>query len=197
MIQSIATRRRVNPATPKQFAFIKTLLAEREIDSDEQALVDAARERAQRGEMSTKDASGMIEWLMTLPKQQQSSEGGEQGGGDPEPGIYVHDDALYRVKISKAGHAYAQRWDDGTWEYVGRSAPFRSLSEQISAERAAEFGHVTGQCVFCMRELTDERSIAAGYGPVCADYYSLPWGGYVISHDDVPSTPLPRLAENE
>lgn len=38
------------------------------------------------------------------------------------------------------------------------------------------YGQITGQCCFCGRELTDKRSIAASYGPVCADRYGLSWG---------------------
>ena len=45
---------------------------------------------------------------------------------------------------------------------------------------AAKYGVESGNCLFCSRELTDERSNpalgGAGYGPVCAKKYSLPWG---------------------
>jgi len=34
----------------------------------------------------------------------------------------------------------------------------------------------TGNCCFCRRELTDKRSTEVGYGPICADHFSLPWG---------------------
>jgi hypothetical protein len=44
------------------------------------------------------------------------------------------------------------------------------------AEAAAEYGHLTGVCCFCGRRLTDERSTAVGYGPICAGHYGLPWG---------------------
>lgn len=40
---------------------------------------------------------------------------------------------------------------------------------------AAEYGKLTGRCCFCGRGLDDERSTAAGYGPVCAKHYGLPW----------------------
>lgn len=40
---------------------------------------------------------------------------------------------------------------------------------------AAEYGKLTGCCCFCGRGLDDERSTAAGYGPVCAKHYGLPW----------------------
>jgi len=39
------------------------------------------------------------------------------------------------------------------------------------------YGQRTGRCSFCARELTDARSVTVGYGPVCAGYYGLPWGG--------------------
>jgi hypothetical protein len=44
------------------------------------------------------------------------------------------------------------------------------------AKVAGEHGHRTGQCCFCNRPLTDERSTEVGYGPVCADTFALPWG---------------------
>jgi len=45
------------------------------------------------------------------------------------------------------------------------------------AGTAAAYGRATGVCSFCARQLTDERSVSVGYGPICADTYSLPWGG--------------------
>ena len=44
------------------------------------------------------------------------------------------------------------------------------------AEVAASYGKSTGNCCFCNRKLTDERSTYVGYGPVCAEHYSLPYG---------------------
>ena len=42
--------------------------------------------------------------------------------------------------------------------------------------KAKAYGQYVGSCCFCSRELTDQRSITAGYGPVCADRYGLAWG---------------------
>lgn len=42
---------------------------------------------------------------------------------------------------------------------------------------AGEYGKLTGRCCFCGRELTDERSTAVGYGPICAKRFGLIWGG--------------------
>lgn len=44
------------------------------------------------------------------------------------------------------------------------------------AGTAAKYGRMTGHCCFCRLALTDERSVAVGYGPVCADAWDLPWG---------------------
>lgn len=44
------------------------------------------------------------------------------------------------------------------------------------AKVAQVYGTLTGSCCFCAKELTDARSVSVGYGPVCADHYSLPWG---------------------
>lgn len=68
----------------------------------------------------------------------------------------------------------------------GVFSPGRDLSEGVRAFLVtlaadpvgviAAYGHATGECSFCARELTDERSVTVGYGPICADHYGLPWG---------------------
>jgi len=49
------------------------------------------------------------------------------------------------------------------------------------AATASAYGRRTGRCCFCGRELTDGRSVAVGYGPICAPRYGLPWGDITIS----------------
>ncbi len=44
------------------------------------------------------------------------------------------------------------------------------------AEFAAEKGKEGGCCIFCRKALTDERSLAVGYGETCAGHYGLEWG---------------------
>lgn len=48
---------------------------------------------------------------------------------------------------------------------------------QMPVQTAKAHAELTGNCCFCKQTLTDERSVQAGYGPVCADNYGLPWGG--------------------
>jgi len=40
---------------------------------------------------------------------------------------------------------------------------------------AVASGHASGACCFCSRQLDDPRSVAHGYGPICAGHYGLPW----------------------
>lgn len=43
-------------------------------------------------------------------------------------------------------------------------------------QAATAYGRLTGECCFCGKQLTDDRSVAVGYGATCADHYGLPWG---------------------
>lgn len=55
-------------------------------------------------------------------------------------------------------------------------------------------GKETGNCCYCWRELTDPRSLAVGYGPICAGKYGLPWGDKKIN-DDVDKKIADALAD--
>jgi hypothetical protein len=63
----------------------------------------------------------------------------------------------------------------------GRDAP-DDLGDKLRAfaadpERVAgDYGRLHGACCFCRKALSDERSTAVGYGPICADHFGLPWG---------------------
>ena len=49
------------------------------------------------------------------------------------------------------------------------------------AKVAGEHGHASGNCCFCRRELTTTESLAAGFGPVCAENFGLPWGNKIAA----------------
>jgi hypothetical protein len=54
-----------------------------------------------------------------------------------------------------------------------------ALVERLAADPvgvATEHGKASGACCFCSRELTDARSLAVGYGPICATNFRLPYG---------------------
>jgi hypothetical protein len=41
---------------------------------------------------------------------------------------------------------------------------------------ARNYGKLMGSCCFCSLPLNTEESLHAGYGPVCAEHFHLPWG---------------------
>ena len=79
-------------------------------------------------------------------------------------------DAFWFGRINRDGTVFASRG----WKPEVESA----LSELAldPAKVASQHGIATGQCCFCNIELSDKRSRAVGYGPICAEKYGLPWG---------------------
>lgn len=81
-------------------------------------------------------------------------------------------------------------FDDRTWYgrittggafQPGRDCPSEvtEILERFAADPAGQaktHGQKYGNCCFCQRELVTTESLAAGYGPVCAERYGLPWG---------------------
>ena len=70
---------------------------------------------------------------------------------------------------------------DGAWQLPNKevASEVQLLVQAFAkapAETAAAHGHMSGNCAFCLKNLTDERSLDAGYGPVCAGNFGLPWG---------------------
>lgn len=104
---------------------------------------------------------------------------------------------------------YGRVTKDGKWD-VNRSLQviakdrLQSIANLLKrlaknpAEVAAEYGRLTGNCCFCMHALDDARSIAVGYGPVCAERYGLPWGKGVVKtrlrgkEPAAPAAPVPH-----
>src|SRR5215469_9949471 len=63
------------------------------------------------------------------------------------------------------------------------SDPARAAYRYSKATARPVGDQLIGNCCFCGQTLTDNRSLAVGYGPICADHFGLPWG-------DVKSIPL-------
>jgi hypothetical protein len=61
----------------------------------------------------------------------------------------------------------------------GMTGAVRTLLITLAGDPAGTaqvHGALTGNCCFCGRELTTKESVGAGYGPVCASKWRLPWG---------------------
>jgi len=81
------------------------------------------------------------------------------------------DGTVVRVQESRtSGKLYGKVWQDGSFEYA--AGALRDIVRPLTLEEAAAFGHETGRCCVCARELTDPASIAAGIGPVCAGRFA-------------------------
>lgn len=161
------------PASEKQLRFIEALRRDRD-DTGMGPTPD---------DLSMTRARAAIDWLLKRPYRQTERP-------EYEPGYYRQIDTSYlvyvKVKRSKSsGRLYGtvctltgpDAIEDGApikWQYA--PGILRRELEPISAADAAQFGHSTAVCIYCAQRLTDERSVAVGYGPVCAANNGLPWG---------------------
>lgn len=110
-----------------------------------------------------------------------------------EEGFYYIPTSGEYVKVLRSensGRLYTKVWtptvvedgdgnvidEGGSWEYTVGLLRLMHAGQKVNAETAGLFGDLYSRCVFCSRKLTDDRSIAVGYGPDCAEHQGLPWG---------------------
>lgn len=92
-------------------------------------------------------------------------------------GVYFKDGRYIKAQKSKSGGGmYGKIWEDGHWSYAPGLLAGITAEMALTAEQAKAWGDATHHCIYCGLELTDDRSITAGYGPKCASNYGLPWG---------------------
>jgi len=80
---------------------------------------------------------------------------------------------------------FGRLFPDGRWQQ-GRAATQEVLDlvarlARDPAKVASEYGRLTGNCCFCRKALSDERSTAVGYGGTCAKHFDLPWGSVIYT----------------
>lgn len=90
------------------------------------------------------------------------------------------------INVTDGGPFGSNNWygrvnTDGTWEKSSKATDeIGGVLKELSIDPAAfatKYGHKHGACCFCNKSLTTEESTEAGYGPVCAKNWGLPWGG--------------------
>jgi len=130
--------------------------------------------------------------------------------GGSRPAITFGTDATNVVRLTVAGSqsrlpgtinvtSPERGWEGRTWfgriDYDGHFEPSRKVEAQQTTaieaaleafarnpeEQARLYGFRTGTCCFCAAELTNETSMALGYGPVCAKRWGLPHNLKAIS----------------
>lgn len=76
-------------------------------------------------------------------------------------------------------------WINATGFHVSRDCGPDTASDIVTTLRDVEldpvaaaklYGRQTSSCCMCGRHLDTSESVTAGYGPICADKYGLPWG---------------------
>jgi hypothetical protein len=87
-----------------------------------------------------------------------------------KPLFWVAKNGVLKGSINTETGEYKERERDASI-----SATLDGLEENPMSF-AAEHGKTSGQCCFCSLPLTDERSLNAGWGPICASHYGLLWG---------------------
>lgn len=112
--------------------------------------------------------------------REQSIQQARQKQADPskrvtEPGVYEANGIVYRVKKSRtySGRLYAMRYfpdaaEGHRFQYVPGAMGNITPEDRMTLERAKALGHQWGQCCICGRNLTAEKSVEDGIGPICA-----------------------------
>lgn len=156
-------------ATEAQINLIKKLVGEKDTTAI-QPILDVCRDTATNRpqEFTKENASALINLLLEQPfKSAEVPEGMHKFGG-----------VIFKVQVAVhgSGRKYAkalQEDGNGGWAFEFVSGAINNLSQEtlLSLEEAKEFGALYGTCCVCGRTLTNEESIAAGIGPICAEKF--------------------------
>lgn len=163
------------PASEKAAAWAKTLWSQKQTDQLPSALREIGARLADGQEISARNCSRLIDAMKGLPYAPKAPVAPVASITD---GFYKLGDDFVKVQEAKhgSGHLYAKRWDGDSWQYESGLVRKLRPEMELTAEQAKEFGKLYGCCIYCSLDLTDERSITAGYGPKCASKRGLPWG---------------------
>lgn len=190
-ITEYQTRDSHRPASERQIGFIQALLTQHEVAPE---ATDRLRGRIEARDLDVPTASATIDWLKrqpvvapaaAVPAKDTEREHAERIDSD---GMYTMDGVIYKVQraVHGSGQLYAKKLvpverdnveiEDGVWksvtihrfEYAPGIVTQLRPEHRLSLEQAKAFGRLYGICVRCGATLTDETSIAAGIGPVCA-----------------------------
>lgn len=169
-----------NTASEKQVNLIEKLLGQMndELQGRMQKVYD---DIADAGELNGATASQLIDTFIKLVKAQPKPE--TPAREELESGMYRKDDKIYKVyrAVHGSGKMCAKelvKLDEPTvkrgkehqydFEYRGLAERYVSAEDRMTLEEAKEFGAIYGVCCCCGATLTDEKSIEAGIGPICA-----------------------------
>ena len=152
------------PASDKQIAFIKKLLAEKNLAMIPELALAIQDSLESDRPLPVQSASAAIDALIALPKLPATHE----DGNAVDAGYYFVEGLIYKVQASQSGNLYAKVFSESGYNYAPGAMRLIPTATRLTLEQAAEAGVKTGRCVVCARLLTDPESVEAGIGPVCA-----------------------------
>jgi len=178
-------------ASEKQVAFIRKLLEQKDVNANDTDMVEDA---LNAGRMTAGQASGLISDLLQRNNRKVVAHDVTVKVGVITPeyvtedGMYLKDNVIYKVQFNKAQgdgrRLYAKRLEvtnesefladpqnvEPHVHFVYEAGAVKRLcaGDRMTMEQAKAFGALYGTCCVCGRTLTDENSIAAGIGPICA-----------------------------
>lgn len=177
MLPTLPDRRR--PATENQRNYAHGLLRSNEPvepvkDIELTNSLEAAHEFI--NSMDFHQISDFIDKMTRQPKRKIEERTVEVLVGE---GMYRRDEVVYKVQraVHGSGHLYCKRLvpttnEDGSsgGKFIYAPGMLSALTPEdaMSLKEAKEFGQLYGMCCVCGRTLTDESSIEAGIGPICA-----------------------------
>jgi hypothetical protein len=194
----MATTTKIRPASPKQIDFLRDLANGRQAKKLD-GTYDPGTSVAQAIEITgrtvdswlaefaagTKAVSPAIDRLLVAPRMPKA--GGPAKAALPPVGLYVTDadGVIRKVYTTQTGRTAAKRLivqETESGDFKGRfefekGAQYK-LAEALAAgsahalteDEAKAFGKMYAFCCNCGIDLNEDRSIAAGYGPVCAGH---------------------------
>lgn len=155
-----------SPATEKQIEFLIKLLAEK--IEDEVKALDAIK-WVHEHRMSKATASAKISEYMAMPTVRKAF----SSTPELDEGMYRVGETIYKVYRTRDKNILVTKTlgADG-FDYTGRGPlEFITAEDRMTLDEAKEFGKVTGICCVCGAKLTNEESIEAGIGPICASKF--------------------------
>lgn len=155
-----------NDATPKQLAFLRSLLVDLDAGDPDAAVAGFAAKLDRRG------ISKAIDELLVAVKAKRAATKRTTSPVSTTvvpDGMHGVDGRIFKVQTARtSGKPYAKELVGTSFEYAPGAIKLLSADTVLSIEAAAAFGKRTGTCCCCARTLTDPKSIDAGIGPICA-----------------------------
>lgn len=163
----------VQMASEKQVSFLKALGTERVSPTGTWQWADNPEYFLN---LTKEGASYAISKMKALPRKQAETLPVEVPKTKPVEGIHVVNTskgvAIVKVQVAMygSGRLYTKVWSPSAMKFIRVSGWLSKVSEAtlMTKEQATKYGTLYGVCLRCSRPLTDEESIAQGFGPVCA-----------------------------